>query len=216
MHNIKTNFSIFMRICKKVFKSEIDSAGNFSFYPNKPKMSDLEIICLSVTMEALSIDSENLFFKKLKTDYSSSFKNLIDRTRFNRRRKKLTDQINYCRANLANIINEDEKTYVVDSMPIPVIKLVREQRMKTFKDDPENSPRKGYSSILKQYIIGYKIHLIVSKQGVPADFVLTPANVHDINYLKENELELLNCTLIGDRAYLSKTLQLDLFDVLAP
>ena len=42
--------------------------------------------------------------------------------------------------------------------------------------------------------------------------MITPANVHDINYLKESDLEIMNCALIGDRAYLSKTLQLDLFE----
>lgn len=42
--------------------------------------------------------------------------------------------------------------------------------------------------------------------------MITSANVHDINYLKESDLEIMNCALIGDRAYLSKTLQLDLFE----
>ena len=58
-------------------------------------------------------------------------------------------------------------------------------------------------SISLQFIIGYKLHLIVSKQGTPVDMMVTPANVHDINFLKENELQLMNCELIGDRAYLS-------------
>lgn len=62
MHNIKTNFDIFHKICKKMFNSDLDNHGNFKFYSNKPKMSDIEIISLSVTMEALGIDSENYFF----------------------------------------------------------------------------------------------------------------------------------------------------------
>jgi hypothetical protein len=93
MHNIKTNFDHFMKICKEYFKNDVDRHGNFKFYPKLPKMSDLEIIGLSVTMEALSIDSENLFFKKIETDYSKKFPNLIDRSRFNRRRKQLKERI---------------------------------------------------------------------------------------------------------------------------
>jgi len=177
-----------------------------------PKMSDIEIISLSVTMEVLGIDSENYFFSKLTNEYSRQFPNLIERSRFNRRRKQLAEQLNYCWSNLSKIINEGEDTYVIDSMPIPVIKLVRESSRRTFMDDVDNTPKKGYSAIIRQYIIGYKIHLIVSKQGVPADLKITPANVHDINYLKESDLEIMNCALIGDRAYLSKTLQLDLFE----
>ncbi len=212
MHNIKTNFDIFYKICKKMFNSDLDKDGNFKFYPNKPKMSDIEIISLSVTMEVLGIDSENYFFSKLLNEYSRQFPNLIERSRFNRRRKKLAEQLNYCWSHLSKIINEYEDTYVIDSMPIPVIKLVRESSRRTFMDDADNAPKKGYSAIIKQYIIGYKIHLIVSKQGVPADLMITSANVHDINYLKESDLEIMNCALIGDRAYLSKTLQLDLFE----
>ncbi len=40
-------------------------------------------------MEALGIDSENLLWSKLKTDYAVQFTNLIDRSRFNRRRKRM-------------------------------------------------------------------------------------------------------------------------------
>ncbi len=212
MHNIKTNFDHFMKICKEYFKNDVDRHGNFKFYPKLPKMSDLEIIGLSVTMEALSIDSENLFFKKIETDYSKKFPNLIDRSRFNRRRKQLKERIVKCWSCLSNILNKEEDTYIVDSMPIPVIKLVRENGFKSFKDDKQNLPRKGYSATTKQYIIGYKIHLIVSKAGVPSDAMITSANVHDINFLKQAELEIMNCMLIGDRAYLSKTLQMDLFE----
>ena len=41
---------------------------------------------------------------------------------------------------------------------------------------------------------------------------IMPANVHDINFLKElSETHLAKCTLIGDRAYRSAPLQMDLF-----
>lgn len=211
MHNIKTNFDTILDICKSNLVEEINKAGNFRYYSRLPKMSDIEIISLSITMEILSIDSENLFWKKIESEYKNDFPNLIDRTRFNRRRKQLTMRINDCWSKLANIITKDEDTYVVDSMPIPVIKLVREKVRKTFKDDENNQPKKGYSATNKQFIIGYKLHLIVSKMGTPVDMIITPANVHDINFLKESELQLMNCDLIGDRAYLSQTLQLDLF-----
>ena len=41
-------------------------------------MKDLQIVALSCCMEALIIDSENLFWVKLKTDYANAFPNLID------------------------------------------------------------------------------------------------------------------------------------------
>jgi len=44
-------------------------------------------------MEALGIDSEILWWSKLKTDYFTLFSNLIDRSRFSWRRKRLADCI---------------------------------------------------------------------------------------------------------------------------
>lgn len=56
MHNLRANFSKFLAIAKTVFRDEIDVEGNFKFYPNKPKMSDIQVIALSCLAESLSID----------------------------------------------------------------------------------------------------------------------------------------------------------------
>jgi hypothetical protein len=32
MHNVKTNFGRFYRICKEIFEDEADSKGNLEFY----------------------------------------------------------------------------------------------------------------------------------------------------------------------------------------
>lgn len=47
MHNIKTNFGRFYRICKEVFEDEADSVGNLQFYPRTPNMTDLKVISLA-------------------------------------------------------------------------------------------------------------------------------------------------------------------------
>ncbi len=38
------------------------------------------------------------------------------------------------------------------------------------------------------------------------------ASVHDINYLKDIKSQISDCTLIGDRGYLSAEIQLNLFE----
>ena len=50
------------------------------------KMSDLEVVALSLTAEFMSIDSENSLFNQLKNEQIS---NLIKRSQFNKRRRKL-------------------------------------------------------------------------------------------------------------------------------
>ena len=39
----------------------------------------------------------------------------------------------------------------------------------------------------------------------------TPANVHDINYMKDIKFEFHDCSIFGDRAYISAELKQDLF-----
>ena len=92
MHNIKSNFGKILEITKSIFADSLDPDGNFTHYPNKPKMSDIEVVALSCTAEALAIDSENWLFSKLKSDYATEFPNLIERSNFNRRRKKLASR----------------------------------------------------------------------------------------------------------------------------
>jgi len=55
MHNLKTNFDKFYNITKSVFKDRLKESDNFYLYSNKPKLSDCEIIALSVTGESIGI-----------------------------------------------------------------------------------------------------------------------------------------------------------------
>lgn len=93
MYNLKTNFDKFLGITKSFFIDQINVFDNFQAYPRNPKMSDCQIIALALTGESIGIDSENYFFGKLKSDHSSDFVNLIDRSNFNRRRKRLFPKI---------------------------------------------------------------------------------------------------------------------------
>ena len=127
MHNIKTNFSKFYGICKELFKNDTCNGKNFQFYPMQPKMNDLEVVSLACCMEALSIDSENLLWSKLNKDYASAFPNLIDRSRFNRRRKRLTPFILKVQDYISSLLENQSQTMIVDSIPVPVVKMAREK-----------------------------------------------------------------------------------------
>src|SRR5690554_4578636 len=52
----------------------------------KNKMTDLEVVALSLTAEFMSIDSENSLFKEIN---EQQIPNLIERSQFNKRRRKL-------------------------------------------------------------------------------------------------------------------------------
>lgn len=212
MHNLHSNFDKFFNITKSVFKNQINSFDNFSFYPNRPKMSDCQIIALSVTGETLGIDSENYLWGKLKSDHAEDFPNLIDRSNYNRRRKKLYPFIAQLNQAVAGKLTEGENIFLVDSIPIPVCKNARERRSKICKENFETAPDKGFSAVNQSYYYGYKLHLLTSVNGVYHSMDLSKASVHDVHYLSDVKQSGLNsCTLIADKGYLSATHQLDLF-----
>jgi hypothetical protein len=64
MHNIKRNFDKILETIKPFSKGIFGESGNLSRPGPIPKMSDLEVIALTLTSEDLSIDSENYLFKK--------------------------------------------------------------------------------------------------------------------------------------------------------
>ena len=165
-------------------------------------------------LSALGIDSENLLWAKIKKDYGDKFPNLIHRTRYNARRKALNEWFIYCAHLWSASIPQEDNDYIVDSIPIPVCKICREKSSRACRRESDTiQASKGYSSTDKQYFIGYKLHLIVSSSGVFQECELLPGNIHDINFLKIIEnTHLSNCTLIGDRAYLSSPLQLSMFE----
>lgn len=221
MHDLRTSYKKCMKLlrmsCQKLF--EYDGKTNTRKYTNKPILSDIEVVCLAITAEALQIDSENLLWSKLKTDYPDLFQVLPHRTRYNARKKYLRNII----AEISNIVSdlicdntEQTDLLVIDSMPIEICKIVRENNSLQFRrSTDEVKAAKGFNSAHKQYYLGYKLHLITNEAGIYRDMLITPANVHDIEFLKElkkEDIHLMGKTLLGDRAYLSHTHQLRLFE----
>ncbi|HCF63919.1 MAG TPA: IS982 family transposase [Chitinophagaceae bacterium] len=212
MHNIKTNFGRIYRICKEFFEGEVNTKGNFQFYPKATAMADLEIVALACTMEALGIDSENLLWSKLKKDYPTLFNRLICRTRFNRRRRRLQPYIVKIQDTVSKRLENQSQAMVIDSIPVPVVKMARERTYKAFRKSFDTAPAKGYSAVNRGWFIGYKLHVVIFDNGVVQQSGVTKGNIHDINYLKGLRNLPSGKLLLGDRAYRSNSLQMDLFD----
>ena len=161
--------------------------------------------------EALGIDSENLLFLKIRTDYQEDFSTIISRRQYNDRRKFLSSLQKEIQSRMAKQIDEFEDVFTVDSKPFPVCRYVRKDRCKIGKDSFEKAPNIGYCASQDLCYYGYKLHAVTSMRGVIHSFDLTKASVQDLHYLNDVNIEMEDCTLIGDKAYLSKEVQLDLF-----
>jgi Transposase DDE domain len=86
------------------------------------------------------------------------------------------------------------------------------QRNKMGKESEYHSPDKGYCASQKKYFYGYKLHSVCTAAGVIESLDLTKASVYDIHYLKDVKELLSNCILTGDKGYIGKEHQINLFE----
>ena len=95
-----------------------------------PKFSDMEVVALSLTAEAESIDSEKWLFDYKLQEYKDSIPNLISRRQFNDRRKKTAGLCEELRKRIAMEMGGGEEQFFVDSKPIEVCRVARGKRCK--------------------------------------------------------------------------------------
>src|SRR5699024_12300702 len=91
----------------------------------KPKMADIEVVALSLTAEFMSIDSENDLFRQIS---NLEIPNLIERSQFNKRRRKLFDFSEKISLALASKVIGLEDYIIVDSMATETGKSARHNR----------------------------------------------------------------------------------------
>ena len=203
MNNLEQSYKKILEVLSKFFGNKLQN-----YQRRTPKMSDLEVVSLALTAEYLSIDSECQLFRKIP----ESIKSKIERSVFNRRRRKLFPYIEEIRIKIAQHFNEFEDVFIVDSMPLKVCENSRANRSHICKEFDYSSPDFGYCASQKLYYYGYKLHAICSLNGIFQSIDMSPASVHDIRYLNDVKEQLSNCTLIGDKGYLSAEVQINLFN----
>jgi hypothetical protein len=186
----------------------IEQKTNFRGQHRQPKMSDIELIALSLTAEYLGIDSECDLFRKIPNE----LKNKIERSVYNRRRRALFTYADSLRKRLAEQVSGTPDCLIVDSMPLEVCKLSRSGRAKICAENYETAPNRGYCASQRTRYYGYKLHAVCSLSGVIQSFDLSQASVHDIHFLKDVKELHHDCTILGDKGYLSAEYQLDLFE----
>ena len=76
----------------------------------------------------------------------------IERSVYNRRKRKLFPYIEKLRIKMAEKFNEFENYFVIDSMPLEVCKMARSSRSKICKEVDYAIPNKGFYCKLKSFI----------------------------------------------------------------
>ena len=109
---------------------------------------------MSILAEIISLDSENWMFSKLKDDLLLIFPELIDRSNYNRRKRRLNVYINSISEWVAQQI---DRKVILDSIPLQICMNSRILRSKICKEDSNLQPSRSYNPSLKMHYYGFKM-----------------------------------------------------------
>lgn len=172
------------------------------------KMSDSEIITLSICGELAGIDSENAWYSFVKRNYRHLFPRLCPRTRFNRTRRALLQVTELLRQKLTHSFPIPTSRYfVIDSFPLPVCKFGRARYCRSFRVDGANY---GKCPSKKETYFGFKVHALITIEGYITAFEITPASVDDREGLRDFAENHLCLTVLGDKGYTGEQLWEDM------
>lgn len=172
------------------------------------KMSDSEIITLSICGELAGIDSENAWYSFVKRNYRHLFPRLCSRTRFNRTRRALLQVTELLRQKLTHSFPIPTSRYfVIDSFPLPVCKFGRARYCRSFRMDGANY---GKCPSKKETYFGFKVHALITIEGYITAFEITPASVDDREGLRDFAENHLCLTVLGDKGYTGEQLWEDM------
>lgn len=203
MNNLIQNYKIILR-------ELVNTCQNIktSTKIRMPKLSDMELVALNITSEYMSIWSELQPFRRLK---DSELEYRIERSVYNKRKRALFNYIEEIRVLLSSRFSDFTDVFVVDSAPIEICRASRAGRSGICSTE-HIKPAFGHCASQKTRYFRYKLHAVCDKNGIFHFFDFTPANVHDVNYLQDIKGNFKNCLLIGDRGYIGREIQADLFN----
>jgi hypothetical protein len=125
---------------------------------------------------------------------------MLSKSRFSRRLHRIKPFF----LTLFSVLGEHWKSlneasiYSIDTFPIIVCDNYRIPRAKLYQGELY----RGYQSSKKRYFYGLKLHLMVTQEGQPVEFFLTPGNCFDGEGLYWFDFDLPEgAQVVGDKAY---------------
>jgi hypothetical protein len=170
----------------------------------EPKMSDSEVITVSLVIETLFNGHEEIGYTFVCQFLGYLFPNLLDLDRFNQRRRQLISVIEATRRQLRQqLLDPEEKVRLVDSAPVTLMTYSRGARCESVYG-PEYF---GVVTSKKGKFFGLRLHLTTTPDQLIDEWILAPASVPDgkaVNVLLE---ECTDLAVIGDKAYNDEELE---------
>jgi len=168
-------------------------------------MSTAEVMTFSIIAGQLCGGNHRLarWFCK----HARYFPKILSESRLNRRLHRIPWHIWMAIFRFLALVFKETNTnkeFAVDSFPVACCEKQRIDRRKFL----EGKGYIGYSASKHRYFCGVKVHMIVTAQGKPVEFVIKPASKSDLGVLWGMELDLPEGSqLYADGAYNSYDLE---------
>lgn len=170
----------------------------------KPIVSDSEVITMILSGECRGWDIETELLANFK-EKRHLFPIIPEQSRFNRRRRVLMWLINHLRQEiLSRMALTQDQHCLIDSLPIPVVKF--HLVPSSTGDWAAYGARFGKCASKKLTYFGYRLHLLITMNGLIRDFILAPANEADLEVGHELLANHQDLSVLGDKAYINADL----------
>jgi len=168
----------------------------------KPECSDSELMAMALIGECRGWDVETEMLSYWQ-EHRDLFPQIPSQSRFNRRRRNLMQAFNLVRLAILEMLElAQDGQCVIDSLPIPVVQF--HWAPNASSEWKVRGATFGKCASKKITIFGYKLHILTTLNGIIIDFVLAPANEHDLTVGYELLAEHHHLDVLGDKGYVSK------------
>lgn len=200
------DFCLWMYVGVDDIWQEISSA--FKHPGPAAKCSDSELMTMILVGECRgwSVETEMLSYWR---EHRDLFPHIPSQSRFNRRRRNLMLAFNQIRQVVLRLLDWAKDRYcVIDSLPIPGVKF----HLVPGSTGDWSTPGANFGQVpsKKQTIFGYKLHLLITVEGIILDFILAPASLYDLTVGEELLFQHTDRDVFGDKAFISAALQEEL------
>jgi Transposase DDE domain len=182
-----------------------------------PRLSDAELVTLSVMQAMLGFTSERKWLRHARSHLRHLFPYLPEQPGYNKRLRKAADLIrNVTRLLAVDTTLWTDDVWVVDSTPVECGR----SRETAKRSDLAGWAQYGYCASHSRFFWGLRLHLVCTLHGLPVAFALAGAKADERETLLgmfEVEPQLVadrpGQTLIGDKNYFGRVFEDQLTDL---
>jgi len=166
-----------------------------------PECSDSELLTMALVGECRGWHMETDMLSYWR-EHQDLFPILPTQSRFNRRRRNLMKAFKLIHHSVLAVLDlAADDQCVIDSLPVSVVQFHLVPG--STGDWAAHGADYGKVPSKKITIFGYKLHLLVTLNGVIRDYILAPASVYDLPVGDELLSQHTDLTVFGDKAFIS-------------